>query len=57
MMTSGFDISQRRRQITADIPEERNTHDRSEADPEKVRPIQMGNFSTKMCLQAIISTQ
>ena len=30
--------------ITADIPEERVTHEQSEVEPKKVRPIQMGSF-------------
>ena len=30
--------------ITADIPEELITHNQSEVDPKKVRPIQMGEF-------------
>ena len=34
-------------EITADIEEDRLTHDRSEADPFKVRPIQMGQFLPK----------
>ena len=34
-------------EITADIPEERITHDHSEVDPNKVRPIQMVEFLRK----------
>ena len=33
--------------IIADIPEERITHDQNEADPKKVRPIQMGELLRK----------
>ena len=38
-------------EITADIPEERITHDQSEVDLGKVRPIQMEECLRK-CLQA-----
>ena len=44
MMTSGFDLSQ---EITAEIPKERITHDQSDVDPEKVRPMQMAGFLRK----------
>ena len=40
-------------EITADIPEERITHNQSEVDPEKVRPIPDGSVSAKICFQAL----
>ena len=35
------------RSLTADIPEKRITHDQSEVDPKKIRPIQMEEFLRK----------
>ena len=44
-------------EIAADIPEDRLTHDRSEADPKKVRPIQMGELLRNICLQTTPGAQ
>ena len=43
---------------TAGIPEARITCDQDEVDPaRKVRPIEVGEFNTRICLQTIVSTQ
>ena len=44
-------------EIAADIPEDRRTHDQSEADPEKVRPIQMKEFSAKISFQTTLGSE
>ena len=42
---------------TAGIPEARITCDQDEVDPpKKVCPIEVGEFTTRICLQTIVST-
>ena len=53
-MTSRFDTEAQ--EVAADIPEDRPTHDQSEADSLKARPIKMGEILRK-CLQATPGAQ
>ena len=41
--------------ITADIPDERITHDQSEVDPKKVRLIQVGDFKRKSVSRRLLA--
>ena len=50
-------LQQEAQEIAADIPEDRFTHGQSEAEPKKVRSIQMGGVPMKICFQAIASAQ